>query len=270
MMIDSGRSLTGAAHETAIIDAFGVLIEHDVPFLVGGTFAYTLFTGLVRPTKDLDIFVTREALPSALKVLEDAGFSTSTPFPHWLAKAWTPEVAIDLVFSSGNGVARVDQDWWTHAAEVNLFELPVRMCPIEELIWSKSFVMERERYDGADIAHLLRARGHAIDWARLRARYGPYQLVLASHLLLFHFIYSDAERLLPPGLLRDVLAEAAPPPVPVAGPPVCWGTLLSREQYLDDVSSIGYADARRVAATMTETELDVWTRAIAAERATHD
>ena len=104
---------------------------------------------------------------------------------------------MDLIFSSGNGVARVDADWFRHAADVVLYGIPVKLSPIEELIWSKSFVMERERFDGADVTHLLRARGHVIDWPRLIARYGDYQLVLAAHLLLFRFAYSDADRLIP-------------------------------------------------------------------------
>jgi hypothetical protein len=55
---------------------------------------------------------------------------------------------------------------------------PVRLCPAEETIWSKAFVMERERYDGADIAHLLRARAEMLDWRRLTRRFGRHWRVL--------------------------------------------------------------------------------------------
>ena len=34
----------------------------------------------------------------------------------------------------------------------------------EETLWSKAFVMERERYDGADVAHLILAHGERLDW----------------------------------------------------------------------------------------------------------
>ena len=82
--------------------------------------------------------------------------------------------------------------------------------------------MERERFDGADVTHLLRARGHVIDWPRLIARYGDYRLVLAAHLLLFRFAYSDA-RSADPGLgvrrgARRLHATCGGP-----GPPMCFG-----------------------------------------------
>jgi hypothetical protein len=32
------------------------------------------------------------------------------------------------------------------------------------MIWSKGFVMERERFDGADVTHLLRAVGPKLNW----------------------------------------------------------------------------------------------------------
>ena len=69
------------------------------------------------------------------------------------------------------------------------------------------FVMERERFDGADVTHLLRARGHVIDWPRLIARFGDYQMVLAAHLLLFRFAYSDADRLIPEWVFDQVLTS---------------------------------------------------------------
>jgi hypothetical protein len=45
------------------------------------------------------------------------------------------------------------------------------MAP-EEMIWMKAFIQERERYDGADIAHLIRSCVEALDWRHLRARFG--------------------------------------------------------------------------------------------------
>ena len=45
--------------------------------------------------------------------------------------------------------------------------MPVKLAPAEEMIWSKAFIMERERYDGADVAHLLHACARRMDWQRL-------------------------------------------------------------------------------------------------------
>ena len=64
----------------------------------------------------------------------------------------------------------------TNGKQDLVLDKEVKLCPPEEIIWSKSFIMERERFDGADINHLLRicAATHAqiaADFAR-RVRYG--------------------------------------------------------------------------------------------------
>ena len=46
----------------------------------------------------------------------------------------------------------------------------VKLVPAEEMIWSKSFIMERERFDGADVAHVLYCRAADLDWERLLRR----------------------------------------------------------------------------------------------------
>ncbi len=261
-MIESGSLTAGNAHEVACATALRVMHERGIQFLVGGTFAFTQYTGVVRPTKDLDLFVSPDDIGRTLRSLRDAGFETSLPFPHWLAKARGPDLSMDLIFSSGNGVARVDSDWFRYAADVVLYGIPVKLSPIEELIWSKSFVMERERFDGADVMHLIRARGHVIDWPRLIARYADYRLVLAAHLLLFRFAYSDADQLMPREVLDQLLGSLEPPAAP-DGTRTCFGTLLSREQYLADVAQLGYADARLERGHMSADHLDIWTSAIA-------
>ena len=85
------------------------------------------------------------------------GFEVELVFPHWLGKARAGDDVIDVIFSSGNGVATVDDLWLAHGVEADVLGVPTRLCPPEEMIWSKAFIMERERYDGADVAHLLRA-----------------------------------------------------------------------------------------------------------------
>ena len=266
-MIESGSLTAGNAHEAACATALRVLHERGIQFLVGGTFAFTQYTGVVRPTKDLDLFVSPDNLDRTLRSLSDAGFETSLPYPHWLAKAHSPELSMDLIFSSGNGVARVDSDWFRYAADVVLYGIPVKLSPIEELIWSKSFVMERERFDGADVTHLIRARGHVIDWPRLITRFGDYRLILAAHLLLFRFAYSDADRLMPKWVFDSVLSDLTLPAID-DGRRVCFGTLLSREQYLADVSQLGYADARIERRHIGEDALAIWTAAI--DQQSHD
>ena len=72
-----------------------------------------------------------------------------------------------MIFSSGNGIAVVDEQWFEHATEGEVLGVQVLVAPPEESLWSKAFVMERERYDGADVAHIILAVGDRLDWRRL-------------------------------------------------------------------------------------------------------
>jgi len=241
------------------------LLERHVEFLVGGSFAFYRHTGIERPTKDIDVFLRRTDLPFALESLREAGFETDLVYPHWLAKARCGGAAVDLIFSSGNGVSVVDDAWFASAPEAGVLGLTVKISPVEELIWSKAFVMERERFDGADIVHLIAAQGEQIDWDHLLDRFGTNGRVLLAHLVLFGYVYPDKRHLVPSYVLERLIAELRREeqeevPVPTAA---CRGTLLSREQYLFDIEQRGAVDARVAPfGAMSLDDVSQWTNAI--------
>ena len=240
------------------------LQARQVPFLVGGAYAFTPFTGIPRSTKDFDLFVAKTDIMRALQVLDDAGFRTELTFPHWLGKAYQGKEFVDLIFSSGNGVAPVDENWFTNAPMGDVLGVQVHLAPAEEMLWSKAFVMERERYDGGDVIHLLRARAEKLDWNRVLERFGPYWRVLLSNLILFGFVYPGERTRVPSWVietlldrLRGELAENAE-----VGR-LCQGTILSRQQYLPDVLEWGYEDGRQTPhGNMSREEIADWTAAI--------
>jgi len=185
-------------------------------------------------------------------------------YPHWLGKAKCANALVDVIFSSGNGVSLVDDDWFRYATEGLVFDVPVKLCPPEEMIWSKAFVAERERYDGADIMHILLACAETLDWDRLLKRFGEHWRVLFSHLCLFGFVY-PSERARIPAWVMSALMERLEQEVQAPAPDdrVCQGTLISREQYLPDLERWGFADARlTMANAMTQEEIAQWTQAI--------
>ena len=47
---------------------------------------------------------------------------------------------MDVIFNSGNGVARVDNLSLNHAPRTNVLGVIVRLSPAEEMIWSKAFI----------------------------------------------------------------------------------------------------------------------------------
>jgi hypothetical protein len=136
--------------------------------------------------------------------------------------------------------------------------------PREELLWTKSFVMERERFDGADVAHLIRVCAADLDWRRLLGRFRENWEVLLGHLVFFGFIYPGQRDLVPREIMAELLrrldrVRSTPP----AADRVCRGTLISRAQYLVDLEEWAYVDPREAPrGGMTEDEIALWTAAI--------
>jgi hypothetical protein len=219
--------------------------------------------GVSRSTKDFDLYVRPKHVDAALKALARAGYETEVAFPHWLAKARYKGEMLDLIFRAGNGLCEVDDSWFNRARRDELLGVPVQLCAPEEMIWMKAYIMERERFDGADIAHILRCCAADMDWSHLVRRFGPDWRVLLSHLILFGFIY-PGERTVIPATIMDDLIMRLRGETRTSGPEgLCCGTLLSRQQYLVDVQEWGYRDARledRV--QMTEKDIAHWTAAI--------
>jgi hypothetical protein len=266
----SGSGESGADQDIGshFYRAVVALNECRVPFLVGGGYALERFTGIARGMKDFDIFVRPEDCHRVLATLSAAGYRTELTFPHWLGKAFCGEHYADIIFSSGNGIARVDDDWFRYAVDGDLLGVPIKLCPVEETIWSKAYVMERERYDGADIAHLLLVCGENLDWRRLLRRFGPDWRLLLSHIILFGFAYPSERERIPDWVMQELLQNLEEEMSrPSTTERVCQGTLLSREQYLVDIECRGYKDARLFPrGNLTKAETDQWTAAVREEK----
>jgi hypothetical protein len=244
-------------------EAMEVLNRAGVPFLVGGAFAFLHQGGIDKSTKDLDIFVRPGDVERLLNACAAAGYQGELVFSHWLAKIRSRDNFIDVIFSSGNGLAQVDDGWFDHARVRTVLGMEVEIAPAEESLWSKAFVMERERYDGADVAHIILAHGPSLDWQRILDRFGPYWRVLLSHLVLYGFIFPSARNNVPAWVMEELTRRLGTEiDAPNAADPVCYGTLLSWSQYLGDVLGGNFRDARiRPYGGMTAEEVARWTSA---------
>jgi len=238
------------------------LEETGIPFLLGGAFAFSHYSKVPRETKDIDVFVRPVDCPRVLQAFSEAGYETDVAFPHWLGKIRRGDHFMDVIYASGNGIARVDDLWFDHAPRADVLGMIVRLSPVEEMIWSKAFIQERERFDGADVLHLLREMAPSLDWPRLLMRFGDYWRVLLSHLILFGFVYPDKRHNIPAWVTEELVRRLTVSRTNLNSD-VCYGTLLSREQYLHDIEQTKYRDARLEVGAMTEGEIEIWTAAIA-------
>lgn len=224
-----GTSVTAARFYRRVIQ---VLQQNEIPFLIGGAYALVRYIPIRRRTKDLDLFLRAEDCERALAAVAAAGFKTEFTDDIWLGKIFSGDSFIDIIFSSRNGIATVDDAWFEHAVPSVVFGEQVLLCPPEEVLWSKSFIMERDRFDGADIAKLILACGEELDWQRLRDRFLEHWQILLAHITLYDFIYPHARAAVPSWIRNWLLMQAAL--LQQEDEESCRGHLLAQSQYPTD------------------------------------
>jgi len=187
-------------------EVLNILNANRVPYAVSGAFALHEHTGIWRDTKDLDVFLAADQVAPVMQTLNEAGFKTQICDPVWLCKVRQGSYFVDLISGMSNGVIRVDQSWIDRACRSKVLGVPVKVLAPEELIGSKLFVAFRERFDGADIAHVIYAAGNRMDWQRILDSVGEHWGVLLWSLVLFHYVYPGSN-VVPKWVWRELLGR---------------------------------------------------------------
>jgi len=177
----------------------------EIPYVVAGAFALQEHTGICRDTKDLDLFLTAQNAPVALKLLREEGFECETCDPVWLFKAHRDEFFVDLITGMSNAAIVVDDSWIERSKPAVVLGVPTLVLAAEELIASKLFVTRRERFDGADIAHVIYGTRGKLDWDRVLRLAGENWEMLFWALVLFRYVYPGQTQFVPFDLWRDLL-----------------------------------------------------------------
>lgn len=181
--------------------------EHGLPYAVAGAFALQKYTGIWRVTKDLDLFMKIEDVPAALDYLSEHGFRCEVLDPVWLAKAHRGEYFVDLISGMSNAVIVVDDGWMQRTVRATIAGVQSRIISAEDLIASKLFVTRRERFDGADIAHIIyRTRG-CLEWGRILQLAGEHWEIVLWALVLFRYVYPAHTDYVPAALWQDLLSR---------------------------------------------------------------
>ncbi len=193
------------------VKLFRAVLQHlnqkRVPYVVSGAAALRLHTGISRNTKDLDLFLCHEHMHAALQSLQEEGFETDMTDPVWLAKAHRGEYYVDLITGMSNAVILVDSSWIERGIPCDQFGIPVKVLAREELIASKLFVTRRERFDGADIAHVIFGAKGDLDWRRLLSLVGDNWEILLWSLILYRYVYPAHTDYVPRSLWQDLLGR---------------------------------------------------------------
>lgn len=223
-------------------EALQLLDASGARYMLGGAFAMFHYSGIYRDTKDLDVFCKSTEYPKIMKCFGEYGYRTELTDARWLAKVFKGDYFIDIIFDTVNNICRVDDTWYERAVPAEFVGMPVTMIPPEELIWCKIYVQNRERYDGADVNHVMLKYGKHLNWEHLLFRMDQHWHLLLAQILLFQFVYPADYRDIVPKWLFDELMRRAheqyelPPPLER----VCRGPVIDQTQYSTDIKEWNY------------------------------
>jgi hypothetical protein len=223
-------------------EALELLEESGAKFMLGGAFAMFHYTGIYRDTKDLDVFCKSTEFPKILKFFGEKGYRTELTDVRWLAKVFKGEYFIDIIFDTVNNICRVDETWYERSVWSEFVGKQVRMIPPEELIWCKLYVQNRERFDGADINHIMLKYGQKINWDHLLFRMDQHWHLLLAQILMFQFVYpADYRGIIPKWLFDELISRANEQyDIPAALEKVCRGPVIDQTQYSTDIKEWNY------------------------------
>ena len=223
-------------------DVLQALEKERIPYAISGAFALRQHTGICRFTKDLDLFATSKNCDRALSCLQRAGMECEVTDPVWLCKARRDGFFVDLISGMSNGLIAVEDSWIERSRPAVVYDVESRVLAPEELVASKIFVARRERFDGADIAHVIYSTCNAFDWQRELDLVGEHWEMLLWGLMLFRYVYPAQTQCVPADVWSTLLRRferEIQGPNPAAS---FRGSLVDDNMFAIDVEEWGMAN----------------------------
>lgn len=226
-------------------DVLTLLNKKNKDYMVAGTYALIVLTGIIRETKDLDLFTTTAEYPSILKGLEDAGYKVIIANASWLSRVEKDGYNIDIIFGTKGGVkAPITDEWLQHAQKTTLFNVHTKVIAPEEYIVSQFYTQTKHGYGGSDINHIILKKGKNLNWKRILSYVDDDWELLLAHLINFRYVYPSERNLVPKWLLDMLLKRLNEQSLlPLSKDKICRGTVLSKTEYEYDIKEWGFKKA---------------------------
>ena len=106
-----------------------------------------------------------------------------------------------------NAVIVVDDSWMERTQPAKIAGVRSQIISPEDLLASKLFVTRRERFDGADIAHIIYGTRGRLEWERILELAGEHWEIVLWALILFRYVYPAHTDYVPATLWQDLLSR---------------------------------------------------------------
>jgi hypothetical protein len=186
--------------------------ERGIPFAVGGGLAAMTYADQWRNTKDLDLYALYRDREWLVQLLTEFGladyYEVQAYDRKWIYRAHRGEVIVDVIWAMANQRAQVDESW-LRGPEVEAGGERFRLLGAEEAIWSKLYVLQRDRSDWPDCLNVLYGVGPQLDWQRLIVRLGDDLPLLSGLVSVFVWLAPQKAQEFP-GFIWDRLRLPRP------------------------------------------------------------
>jgi len=184
--------------------AIEALREIGIQFMLGGGFAMATFAGRWRDTKDIDFYIRPKDRDKVVAALQKAGFEDyydRRPYDcKWIYRTVKDDVIVDIIWAMANQRARVDDSWFEGARSVRIRGEELLVLPLEEFMWCKFYILQRDHCDWTDIYNVLYSNGKRVDWDHLIERLEEDVALLKALLTVYRWLCPKASRELPRNL----------------------------------------------------------------------
>jgi hypothetical protein len=181
--------------------AIQALRAAGVRFLLGGGFALATYIGHWRNTKDIDFYIMQADRDKAVEALTKAGFEDlyeHLPYDRkWIYRSTRDGLVVDIIWAMANQRAQTDEQWFERAPAATVRGEALKVVPMEEFLWCKLYIMQRDHCDWTDVFNLLYAIGRELDWEHLLNRLEEDRPLLKGLLTVYGWLCPEQARELP-------------------------------------------------------------------------
>jgi len=189
-------------------DAICALRSAGLRFLLGGGFALATYVGRWRNTKDIDLYIMQEDREKAVEALSKAGFddfyAQRAYDRKWIYRSTRDGVIVDIIWAMANQRAQTDEQWFERAPAATVRGEALKIVPMEEFLWCKLYIMQRDHCDWTDVFNLIYAVGPQLDWEHLLARLEEDRPLLKGLLTVYGWLCGEQARELPKWLRNEL------------------------------------------------------------------
>ncbi len=179
-----------------------------ISFAIGGGLAVGVYSGRWRETKDMDFYVLREDSERLKKVLAKHGlvdYYEQLPYDRqWIYRSIKDKIIVDVIWSMANYHAQVDETWINAGPEIIIRGETLRVVPVEEMIWAKLYVLQKDRCDWPDVINMIYAQRRTLNWNHLVDRLGDDAPLLKALLSIGAWLCPNLPKELPSDLISQI------------------------------------------------------------------